>query len=92
MNIIGYILFLILLQHHPQLVRYVVHWHDFVISFIVQQYNFPVTSGSDIHNINAINPDPTHLNIGGMEFDSPLIDVFDYAERIKFNKGRIIKS
>lgn len=56
-----------------------------------QAFNFPVTSGSDIHNINFI-PDAEGKNpIGGMEFDTPLKDVFDYAERVKFNKGKIIK-
>lgn len=56
-----------------------------------KEFNFPVTSGSDIHNINCIPEMPNNMKIGGMEFDSPLKDVFDYAERIKFNKGRIIR-
>ncbi len=56
-----------------------------------KQYNFPVTSGSDIHNISFIPDAPGKFNIGGMEFDTPLKDVFDYAERVKFNKGKIIK-
>lgn len=56
-----------------------------------QAFNFPVTSGSDIHNINFI-PDAEGKNpVGGMEFDTPLKDVFDYADRVKFGKGKIIK-
>lgn len=56
-----------------------------------KQYEFPVTSGSDIHNVNFIPPAPGKLNIGGMEFDTPLKDVFDYAERIKNKEGRILR-
>lgn len=54
-------------------------------------YNFPVTSGSDIHNVDFIPNAPGKLNIGGMEFDTPLKDVFDYAERIKNKEGRILR-
>ena len=54
-------------------------------------YDFPVTSGSDIHNVDFIPPAPGKLNIGGMEFDSPLKDVFDYAQRIKNKQGKIIR-
>lgn len=62
-----------------------------IAELYAKQYDFPVTSGSDIHNINFI-PDAEGKNpIGGMEFDTPLKDVFDYAERIKFSKGKIIK-
>lgn len=56
-----------------------------------KQYDFPVTSGSDIHNASWIPLAPNQLHVGGMEFDSPLKDVFDYAERVKFNKGKIIR-
>lgn len=56
-----------------------------------KQYDFPVTSGSDIHNAGWIPDMPNQLHIGGMEFDSPLKDVFDYAERIKFRKGRLLR-
>lgn len=58
---------------------------------LAKQYDFPITSGSDIHNINSIIPDPSHLPIGGMEFDTPLKDVFDYADRIKGKMGKIIR-
>ena len=54
-------------------------------------YDFPVTSGSDIHWVEFIPNKPDELNIGGMEFDTPLKDVFDYAERIKNKEGRILK-
>ncbi len=57
-----------------------------------KQYDFAVTSGSDIHNIDFIQSAPGKLEIGGMEFDTPLKDVFDYAERVKFRKCRLIKS
>lgn len=59
--------------------------------FYAKQYDFPMTSGSDIHNVDFINPAPDKLNIGGMEFDSPLKDVYDYAERIKNKEGRILR-
>ena len=54
-------------------------------------YDFPVTSGSDIHWVEFIPNAPDKLNIGGMEFDTPLRDVFDYAERIKNKEGRILR-
>ena len=54
-------------------------------------YDFPVTSGSDIHWVEFIPNKPDELNIGGMEFDTPLRDVFDYAERIKNKEGRILR-
>lgn len=54
-------------------------------------FNFPCTSGSDIHNIDFIPDSEGKLNIGGMEFSTPIKDVFDYAEKIKFNKGKVIK-
>jgi hypothetical protein len=50
-----------------------------------------MTSGSDIHWVSFIQNEPGKLNIGGMEFDSPLRDVFDYAERIKNKEGRILR-
>ena len=56
-----------------------------------KQYGFPVTSGSDIHSVDFIPPAPEKLNIGGMEFESPLKDVFDYAERIKNKEGKILR-
>lgn len=56
-----------------------------------QAFDFPVTSGSDIHNKDFLIDAPGKMAVGGMEFDSPLESVFDYAERIKSKKGRIIK-
>ena len=56
-----------------------------------KQYDFPMTSGSDIHNVAFLTPAPGNMNIGGMEFDSPLKDVYDYAERIKNKEGRLIR-
>lgn len=52
-------------------------------------YNFPVTSGSDIHHYGAVVDEEKRKTLGGMVFETPLKDIFDYAERIKFNKGRI---
>ena len=54
-------------------------------------YDFPMTSGSDIHNVDFIPPSEGKLNIGGMEFDTPIKDVYDYAERIKNKEGRILR-
>jgi len=53
-------------------------------------FDFPVTSGSDIHTTNFIEPQPGKNNLGGMEFDSPLTGIFDYAARIKNHEGKII--
>ena len=60
------------------------------------QYKFPMTSGSDIHNVKFLLEEKERvaqggLAVGGMEFDSPLKDVFDYADRIKNKEGRIIR-
>lgn len=54
------------------------------------QYDFPVTSGSDIHNIDFIPDVPGKNPVGGMEFDEPLTSVFDYAERVKNKKYRLL--
>lgn len=56
-----------------------------------KQYNFSVTSGSDIHNINCVPFMPNGQHIGGMEFDSPLTSEKDYINRIKNKEGRILK-
>lgn len=56
-----------------------------------KKYNFPVTSGSDIHNSTWIPFMPNGLHIGGMEFDTPLKDISDYIERIKTKQGNLIK-
>lgn len=51
-----------------------------------QTYNFPQTSGSDIHNVDFVKDEVARENLGGMIFSTPLESVFDYAERIKFKK------
>ena len=56
-----------------------------------KEYDFPVTSGSDIHWVSFIPNAPDKLNIGGMEFDTPLKDVFDYVERIKNKEGKLLR-
>ena len=56
-----------------------------------QAFNFPVTSGSDIHNTAFLIDEPGKMAVGGVEFDTPLESVYDYAERIKSKKGKIIK-
>jgi len=56
-----------------------------------QAFNFPVTSGSDIHNVKTLTDAPgTHLPVGGMAFETPVTDVFDYAKKIKNKEGKII--
>lgn len=58
----------------------------------VAHYGFPVTSGSDIHNIGFItNRNPGTMAVGGMEFNEPLTCVQDYVDFIKNSKGKIIK-
>ena len=56
-----------------------------------REYDFPMTSGSDIHWVEFIPPAPDKLNIGGMAFETPLKDVYDYAERIKRKEGVILR-
>lgn len=54
-----------------------------------QKYNFPVTSGSDMHNVqNVINREQLEMPIGGMIFDKPLESVWDYVERVKAKEGK----
>ena len=57
-----------------------------------QLYNFPMTSGSDIHNIAFALEEKIEgtMAVGGMEFDSPLTKIEDYIERIKNKEGRVI--
>lgn len=55
-----------------------------------KNFNFPMTSGSDIHNANFVLNFPE--KIGGVEFDSPLEDVFDFAKRIKFNQFKRVNN
>lgn len=57
--------------------------------YYAKTYEFPVTSGSDIHNKGLLIDNPAV--VGGMEFNTPLSDVFDYAKRIKNKEGKIIK-
>lgn len=54
-------------------------------------YDFPVTSGSDIHNIGKVVSGDGVLPVGGMEFELPLNDIFDYVHCIKSKKGKIIR-
>lgn len=56
-------------------------------------YDFPMTSGSDIHNITFAleNKIEGKMNLGGMEFDDPLNNVEDYIRLIKEKKGRILR-
>ena len=54
-----------------------------------------MTSGSDIHNVDFLLKEETRVQaggmaVGGMEFDTPLQDVFDYARRVKNKEGRMI--
>lgn len=56
-----------------------------------QAFNFPVTSGSDIHNVNNVINAESHLPIGGMAFETPVLDCKDYAKKIKNREGNIIK-
>lgn len=56
-----------------------------------KQYKFPITSGSDIHNVDFLIKKEGHLPVGGMIFDQPLNSVFDYADIVKSGKYDIIK-
>jgi len=55
-----------------------------------KKYNFPMTSGSDIHDCNCILSIGSNFHVGGMDFETPLENVFDYANRIKNHQGKII--
>lgn len=57
-------------------------------------YNFPETSGSDIHcvdNINQFSGIKAPPKIGGMAFETPLENVNDYITRIKNHQGKLIE-
>lgn len=54
-----------------------------------KNFHFPMTGGTDIHNANLVFEKPEI--IGGVEFDAPLEDVFDFAQRVKSNNVRVIK-
>lgn len=55
-------------------------------------YDFPITSGSDIHNVGFAleEKDEGKMKVGGMEFDQALTSIEDYVERIKNKQGSII--
>ena len=55
-------------------------------------YGFPMTSGSDIHNIAFAQEEKTEgkMAVGGMEFETPLFSLEDYIERIKHKEGKVI--
>ena len=50
-----------------------------------------VTGGSDIHNVAFLPDAPGKLSVGGMIFNTPLADVFDYARRIKAGQCNLIR-
>ena len=54
-----------------------------------EQYGFPVTSGSDIHNIDFL--ENGNMRAGGMAFETPLESVADFIERVKNKEGIILK-
>lgn len=55
-----------------------------------QAFDFPVTSGSDIHGAAVVHS-KEGMPIGGVSFDEPLNSLEDYVERIKAKQGSIIK-
>ena len=56
-------------------------------------YDFPVTSGSDIHNINFALEEKTQdkMKLGGVAFETPLQNIADFVKRIKSKEGAVIK-
>lgn len=54
-------------------------------------FDFPVTAGSDIHNVEKLISGDMGLSVTGMSFETPLKDIFDYARRIKNKEGKIIQ-
>lgn len=54
-------------------------------------YDFPVTAGSDIHDISKIQFTLSPLSVTGMAFPTPLSSIYDYCELVKNRKGTIIK-
>lgn len=64
---------------------------NILAELFAKEYDFPVTSGSDIHNVNYIPDAPDKLPIGGMIFDSPLLNTFDYVERVKARNYKLQK-
>ena len=57
-----------------------------------KDYGFPVTSGSDIHNIAFALEDKGDgkMPVGGMAFSTPLACIEDYIARIKNKEGTVI--
>lgn len=55
-------------------------------------YDFPATSGSDIHSIDFALEAKTEdkMKLGGMAFDTPLKSVADYIARIKNKEGTLL--
>lgn len=53
-------------------------------------YDFPCTSGSDIHNVQDLITLPKR--IGGMAFSKPLNSINDYCSLVKNKKGIIINN
>ncbi len=58
--------------------------------FYAKTYDFPVTSGSDIHNVSKVTQGDAGLPLGGVYFDEPLKDELDYAQKIKARKQKLI--
>lgn len=60
--------------------------------YYAKTYNFPMTSGSDIHNTSFATEEKTEgkMAVGGMEFETPLTSLQDYIDRIKNREGKII--
>ncbi len=58
-----------------------------------KEYSFPVTSGSDIHNVAFALEDKSggKMPVGGMAFETPLSCIGDYIERIKSKAGTVIR-
>jgi len=57
-----------------------------------QFYDFPVTSGSDIHNISFAleENEDGETKLGGMAFETPLESVADYCARVKGRKQSLV--
>lgn len=55
-----------------------------------KEYDFPVTSGSDIHNINFLIDKPGKMPVGGVAFTEPLTSITDYANKIKNKQNQIL--
>ena len=58
-----------------------------------KEYGFPVTSGSDIHNIAFALEEKGEgrMAVGGMAFGQPLSCLEDYIARIKNKEGTVIQ-